>query len=469
MARSRNRQADAVTAALRAFLADQPEIDALRVAFSGGRDSTVLLHALARLDSGRGLTAMHVHHGLHEHAQAQAEHCRRFAARLGVDCEVRRIQVPGGSGEGLEAAARRLRYQSLAEGLSIGSCVLTAHHAGDQAETFLLAALKGSGPSGLAAMPPLRALGLGWLGRPLLGVGAAAIAAYAQAQDLKWVEDPSNRDTRFDRNYLRRRILPLLTQRFPVEPRLGAAAGLQAEAVEVLEGLLDPILDRLYGPVPWTLRMDAFLRQPPGRRSWLLRRFLERAGAPAPRRGPLLEFLRQLAEARPDSSPGLQWSGCSLRTYRGVLYLLRAGELAQPAPPGTLLDWPSGAPEMTLPDGRVLTTAELRAVGIHSGEGVRIGFRQGGEVLRTPGGRRSLKTLMQARGIPPWQRPRVPLVRLGDEWVAALWQHAERSPDRSACDHSPAAAVMPRRRGPVAAPADGRRESGSARAPSDSD
>ncbi|AHE98057.1 tRNA lysidine(34) synthetase TilS [Thioalkalivibrio paradoxus] len=464
MARSRNRPADTVTAALRTFLADHPEIDTLRVAFSGGRDSTVLLHALACLDSGRTLTAMHVHHGLHEHAQAQAEHCQRFAAQIGVTCDVRRIRVPQDSAEGLEAAARDARYQVLVERMSTNSCVLTAHHAGDQAETFLLAALKGSGPYGLAAMRPLRRLGPCWLGRPLLGVGAAAVAAYAREQHLNWVEDPSNRDTRFDRNYLRRQVLPVLGPRFAVEPRLGGAARLQAEAVEVLEGLLDPIVERLGGPAPGTLRVGGFLDQPPERRSWLLRRFLERAGVPAPRRGPLREFLRQLAEAGPDSSPVLQWNGSSLRSYRGLLYLLGAGEPGPPPPPGTLLDWPRGAPQMTLPDGRVLTVADLRAAGIRSSEGLRIGFRQGGEVLHTPAGRRSLKTLMQARGIPPWQRARVPLVRLNDEWVAALWSHAPGTPD-PAVEH----AALPVRPEFGAAPAEACGESGGSGAQRDSE
>jgi tRNA(Ile)-lysidine synthase len=422
MALSRKPGPDPVEVALTRFLEDHPDCAGLRVAFSGGRDSTVLLHALARLERGRSAVAIHVHHGLHPLADAQADHCRRFAAGLGLRFEVREVRLTGSPEEGVEAAARRLRYEALSQGGDPGDCVLTAHHATDQAETFLLAALKGSGPAGLAAMPRLRRLGAGWLGRPLLQVPGESIAAYALQHGLRWVEDPSNEDTRFDRNFVRREVLPVLASRFPVARRLGAAADLQAEVIEVLDGLLDPLLDALSGPVAGSLDLVAMLAHPAVRRPWLLRRFVVRSGGSLPRRGPLLEFLRQLAEAGAEASPALHWDGLSLRTYRGVLYLLRASGNGSAPSSGEAIDWPDGASTLTLPDGRLLTARQLREAGVGCSGGVQIDFRRGGETLRTGGARRALKTLMQERGIPPWRRAEIPLVRVRGELVAVLWE-----------------------------------------------
>ena len=421
MAPSRKPGSDPVEVALTRFLEDYPDCTGLRVAFSGGRDSTVLLHALARLERGRAVVAIHVHHGLHPLADAQAAHCRRFAAALDLGFQLREVHVPGSPEQGVEGAARRLRYQALAEGAGWGDCILTAHHATDQAETFLLAALKGSGPAGLAAMPRMRRLGAGWLGRPLLAVPVEMIAAYAGRHGLQWVEDPSNEDTRFDRNFVRREVLPVLSRRFPVARRLGAAADLQAEVTQVLDGLLDPLLDSLIGPVADSLDLTGLLGQPDVRRSWLLRRFIIGAGGSLPRRAPLLEFLRQIAEAGGDASPALHWDGFSLRTYQGALYLLRGAGHDEASPIGMPIDWPDGAAALTLPDGRVLTAQLLREAGVHSRCGVQIAFRRGGETLRQGGLRRSLKTLMQERGIPPWRRAGIPLVRVNGELAAVLW------------------------------------------------
>lgn len=422
MAPSRKPEPESVAGALRLFLRQYPEIGRLRVAVSGGRDSIVLLHAVAAQDPERRALPLHIHHGLHPLADRQAEHSRRFAAALGYACEVRAIRVPERPREGVEAAARRLRYQALAEGASSDDCILTAHHATDQAETFLLAALKASGPSGLSAMPELRRLEPCWLGRPLLDVPGSAVAAYAAARDLRWIEDPTNEDLRFDRNFLRREVLARLATRFPAEQRLARAAELQAEVVAVLDGLLDPLLDSLQGPQPDSLDLRQFSAQPATRRPWLLRRFLERAGANAPRGTPMLEFLRQLDEAGPDRYPALHWEGHALRSHRGVLYLLEPADAGAQRMPPEGIAWPAGARDLLLPDGRVLTLQELEHAGVVDAGGVRVCFRQGGESLRqVDGTRRSLKNLMQERGIPPWRRSRVPLIERHGELVAVLW------------------------------------------------
>jgi tRNA(Ile)-lysidine synthase len=424
MVPSRKPGPDPVTAALEAFLEQHPGFTHLRVAFSGGRDSTVLLHALAALEYGGKLIPIHVHHGLHPEADIQAAHCLQVASGLGLCCVIRTIKLPDSPDEGLEAAARHLRYQALSEAAGPRDCVLAAHHATDQAETFLLAAMKGSGPAGLAAMPSLRRLGDSWLGRPLLAVAGQAIAAYAERHRLHWVEDPTNLDTRFDRNFIRQELLPGMSRRFPVDDRLGVAAGLQGEVIGVLDGLLDPLLDELSGSSPGTLDLVGFLSHPAERRSWLLRRFIVRCGARAPRRAPLLEFLRQLVEAGAEARPALHWDGFSLRIHRATLYLVRERETVPFATAGETFDWAPGADSLVLPDGTRLSVTQLQAAGIAATDGVQICFRQGGEWMRMPDGRRrTLKAVLQDLGIPPWQRSRVPLVRVRGELVAVLWTH----------------------------------------------
>jgi tRNA(Ile)-lysidine synthase len=423
MAHSRTPGPDPVESAITEFLTDHSGIRSLRVAFSGGRDSTVLLHALARRPLGHALDVVHVHHGLHPEADAQSRHCREVAQRLGLRCEERRIDVPHAPPEGLEASARRLRYEALMRGLPRDGCVVTAHHALDQAETFLLAALKGSGPSGLSGMPRVRPLGAGWLGRPLLGCSDAQVAAYALRHGLSWIEDPTNTDIRFDRNFLRREILPALSARFPAELRLSAAADLQGEATRALDRLLDRQLQDLGGVDSGSrsLGVAALLEQPSELHGWLLRRFVQRAGLPAPRRGPLLELLRQLRQGGEAAQPELHWAGVSLRCHHRQLHIVESETTEARADGLSAIDWPATEAALDLPDGRRLTRDELEAAGVDPGQPVQIRFRSGGERVNTPSGRRSLKKMMQERGVPRWRRGRLPLVQVGEELVAVLW------------------------------------------------
>ena len=177
----------------------------LCVGFSGGADSTALLHALAQLPQARarGLRAMHVNHGLQQDSEAWAAHCQRFGEAWGVPCEVVCVQIEGGRGEGLEAAARRARHHAFATHLHEGERLVLAHHRDDQVETVLLKLLRGAGPDALGAMHTLRALGHGQLWRPLLGLPRSQLRAYVERHALDFIEDPSNADMNLSRNYLR--------------------------------------------------------------------------------------------------------------------------------------------------------------------------------------------------------------------------------------------------------------------------
>ena len=187
------------------------------VAFSGGIDSTVLLHALSgsRAPLQAEIIAIHVDHGLHPDSRQWAMHCQQFAEQLEVPYISKRITVDDELRSGPEAAARQARYAVLQTLLIDGDCLLSAHHEEDQAETLLLSLMRGSGPAGLAGIGAAQEFGQGRLLRPLLGVSGEAIQDYAQRHELSWIEDPSNADTRFDRNFLRREIMPRLASRWP--------------------------------------------------------------------------------------------------------------------------------------------------------------------------------------------------------------------------------------------------------------
>ncbi|WP_196800078.1 tRNA lysidine(34) synthetase TilS [Thioalkalivibrio thiocyanoxidans] len=403
-----------MTAAVRAFLQDHSGSGALRVAFSGGRDSSVLLHALAQLRPP-GLEAWHVNHGLRPDADAQAAFCVRVAATLDVPLTVREVTVVDDAAEGPEAAARRARYAALREGLAERDLILTAQHADDQAETFLLAALRGSGPDGLQGMRTMRREGDTWLGRPLLEVPGEAIADYARVAGLDWYDDPSNKDARFDRNFLRREILPRLAERFPVHASLARCARWQQEAVDRLAGLEEQLPDDSPLPVAALAGLDAA-----GRRA-RMRAWLRAQGLRPPGHARLEEFGRQLETHGPDRSPELRWADGWMGVYRGMIYA-ESPDVTRPAPVD-VIHWPSGQAHLTLPNGRVLERKSLEALDVGPEEELEVGFRQGGETVVTPAGRRPLKKLLQERGVPPWVREHLPLVRRRRDGyvVAILW------------------------------------------------
>ena len=411
---------DPVRAALTRFLRDHPGLHTLRIAFSGGRDSTVLLHAAADLGLP-GLEAMHVDHALRADSEAQAAHCRQVAAALGVPFRSCRLPPLEVAADGVEAAARAARYQRLREGLDGDGVILTAQHADDQAETFLLAALRGSGPEGLKAMAPLRREGQTWLGRPLLAVSAAEVAEAAEAMGLAWYDDPSNTDTRYDRNFLRHEVMPLLRGRFAVPHGLCRAAGWQRETAEHLERYFGARLEAVQADDPRTLSRRRLLQLADPERRGVLRLWLRRLGRRPPGRERLEEFLRQLTAAGEAATPRLEWPEGVVRVYRDRI---DAGGSAPPQPPASQ-PWPVDQDQLRLATGARLSRSRLPGLGIAADTELEVVYRRGGEVVRTAAGRRPLKKLMQERGIPPWQRDRIPLLRRpGGEILAVLWDAA---------------------------------------------
>ena len=387
------------------------------VAFSGGLDSTVLLHALAKSRRFTRLLAVHVDHQLHAESAIWAAQAQAEAASFGVDCRVDRVTPEVTAGQGIEAAARVARYAALAERLEPGDWLVTAHHLDDQAETLLLNLLRGSGPDGLAAMPEYRAFAAGWLVRPLLDVSRDELAACAASSDLRWSDDPGNAEIDFDRNYLRHEILPRLALRWPdAARRLARTVERQQEASQLLGEIgADDIAQ---SGAAGRLQVDVLAALSAPRRRNALRTAIRHAGLPMPPRNALLAIDNELLPAREDGTPLVRWPGGEARRYRGILYLDKP--LGEP-PDGEFAF--SGA-TLRLPDGLgSLVLEECGEPGIRPelvARGLTVRWRAGGETLRvTPGGpTRALRKLLQEASIVPWMRDRLPLIYAGDDLVA---------------------------------------------------
>ncbi len=393
------------------------------VAYSGGVDSHVLLHALCAQTAERGarLTAVHVNHGLHAHAADWARHCAEVCRQLGVPLQVLRVDAGARPGESPEAAARRARYRALAEWLPKEAVLLSGQHRDDQAETVLLQLFRGAGARGLAAMPAIAPLGAGRLARPLLGCSRAEILAYARRHRLQWIEDPSNADIRYDRNLLRQQLLPAIRQRWRgVDKALVRAARLQADQAElatVLAGL-DLAHCEIEGQ-PDQLRAPALQSLARARQRNLLRHWIEANQLPLPAEAIIDQIIDSLLEARPDAGPVVHWSGAEVRRYRQRLYIM------PPLPrwdPGLRLPWDPRQPLALPAAGGTLRAAYVSGQGLRAPAHtqLQVGFRQGGETLQPAGraGHHSLKKLFQEWRVPPWRRTRVPLVFYGNALAA---------------------------------------------------
>jgi len=389
----------------------QPDA-ALVVAFSGGLDSTVLLHQLwcwQQQHPQSRLRALHVHHGLSPNADCWADHCLALCQQWQLPCGILRVSVDG-SQNGIEAAARTARYQALSAALQPGEVLLTAQHLDDQCETFLLALKRGSGPAGLAAMPLSRSLGANTLLRPLLNQSRQALEAYASTHQLVWIEDESNQDLRYDRNFLRQRLLPELSRRWPHFPEATArSAALCSEQEQLLDELLAGQLADLRQP-DGSLHFPPLMGMSELRANALLRRWIAGQGGVMPSRDALKRIREEVMASREDAQPRLQFGQAELRRYRQQLYWLpllsslRDRELV----------WPDLCQPLALPQN-LGTLRASQSVSLlrypQPDEQVSVRFQAQGYVhLVGRSGGRQMKKLWQELQVPPWQRERLPLI-----------------------------------------------------------
>jgi len=380
------------------------------VACSGGMDSVVLAHALARLarEAGCSLRMIHVDHGLHADSASWSARCVDFATSLDVPIVIEQATVVQRD-EGLEAAARNARYERFRSVMRDGEAIALAHHADDQAETILLKLLRGAGPEGLGGMRAMRPFGRGFLWRPLLDLPRAVLSEYAHANNLSWIDDPSNADTRLRRNFLRHEILPKLTERWPdTAVALAHSAAWTRAAADHIDSEARTALKRLRGG-PSQLNWRDWLDLSDAMRDAVLRLWLRELNLPPPAFFHVAEIERQLRDAAPDRSPCIRWAGCEIRRYRDFIYAM--SPLAADSDWET--EWSGG--ELRLPDG---TTLSLQGDATLAAP-LRVRNRRGGERIKPAGHahHRDVRLLLQEFGVPPWTRVHLPLIFEGNELV----------------------------------------------------
>jgi tRNA(Ile)-lysidine synthase len=411
---------------------------AVCVAFSGGADSTALLAALAQLRRPPlKVRALHVDHRLHPHSARWAAHCRRVARALEVPLQVRTANVARARGESLEAAARAARYQLLAAALGKDEALVTAHHEDDQLETVLLQLLRGAGLAGIAAMPAMASFARGALVRPLLPWSRTELSAWVRSQGLDWIEDPGNSELRLDRNYLRRRVLPLIRERWPAAAAtVTRAARHAAEAQRLLDALGAADAARAsFGAMLSAKRLRAL---PPERRRNALRFWITSAGHLAPPASRLEEIAGPLLQARADAQPFVRWEGTLLQRQADLLSLHAASGVTEPAAarpaapalPREEITWPwrrRRTCALPAPGGKLTLKHDARGpldlAALPATLTVRA--RRGGERLRPVRGgpRRALKSLLQEARVPVGERARLPLIFAAGTLIAVadLW------------------------------------------------
>lgn len=351
-------------------------------------DSHVLLHLLAELraDSVRKLTAIHIDHGLSPQSREWSQHCTDICEQLGVPLIVERVSVQAGD-KGLEDAAREARYRALVKHVSPSDVLITAHHRDDQVETVLLHLVRGTGAHGLAGMAPVREFAEGLHIRPLLELGRSKIEDYALSQNLQWVNDASNEDTSFSRNYMRHEIVPKLRAHWPgVEQVIGRSAGHAAAAVELLQQIAteDWQQCRLTGSsdlnlVACNVLSDTRLRN-------LLRFWVHQSGLALPATRHIDEVVRQIRKPSATGRAIISWPGATCCRYRDCLTLQPHLETIEN---DYDIEWDTARPMTIAAIGVMVTAASTKGRGLSvvrlNGAKIRLRNRRGGEVLRPVG------------------------------------------------------------------------------------
>ena len=413
------------------------------VALSGGLDSTVLLKALTGLGRKKAvLRAVHIDHGLHDDSKSWSDGCASLCQRLGVSYDSLAVNIPRDKGLSLEAQAREARYRAIAKQLDRGEILMVAQHADDQMETVLLQLLRGAGPAGLAAMPELAPFADGWLCRPLLSNTRAELASYANTNKLNWQEDPSNLDTAFDRNYIRRRVIPVLLERWPsASATMSRSARHCAEVAELIDDLAVLDLAQLVDGERLSTTGLSALSQ--ARQRNVVRCWLRKSGFSVPDSRRLQSILDNVVAAADDAAPEVLWNGVAVRRYRQYLHVMDDDTSTTAFEKAPRQSWDiSGSLDLGTAGRLVLERCEAgsaeQTLDLERLEGrlLNVRWRVGGERIRI-GGRKnskSLKKLLQEAGVLPWMRKQIPLIYDGDRLLAVgdLWVCADAVAEKGA-------------------------------------
>jgi len=409
-----------------------PNIQRLVIAYSGGVDSHVLLDMAVQVQQlhQRPIKIIHVHHGLSQYANDWANHVEQVAQAYNVDYVIKRVSVNQQQAS-LEDAARQARYQAINQELVIGDVLLLAHHQQDQAETFLLRLMRGSGVTGLAAMKdsnvvPFNQLNIpAW--RPLLTVNKSQILAYAQQRQLNWIEDDSNTDERLNRNYLRHQVIPTLQQRWPqTVERVSAASQRLQEAEQLLQDLAAIDYQQVKDKSN-SLNISRLAELSEARRHNVLRYWLQQLGFNLPEYQQLSKLWTEVCLAKEDAQPMYYWPHVEVRRYRQQLFAMsplnnfnRDEQI-----------WVNKQQAIHLSTGELIEPQQIQALikaeYWQTGQ-ISIRYRQGGEKIRPVG--RQHHHDGQRRGVPVSRRQVMGEAAGGGKWgvAAAGWVAAAALP-----------------------------------------
>lgn len=406
------------TSSLNAWLSTLPHKTRLLLAYSGGMDSEVLLHLLQgalKAFPQFALKAIHVHHNLHPDATKWAQQCRHRCEAAHTDFELKYCHVAR-QGEGLEAAARTARYAALYSEMDQHTVLVTAHHQSDQVETVLLNLCRGAGVLGLAAMPSVKALQVGSHHRPLLAFTRDQLLAYANVHDLTWLDDPSNQDTQYDRNFIRHEILPRLKTRWPqVEDTIASASQhcAQADAALAAHAPQIPSAPVCFQNEQARLDLHTYHTLSAYWQRYTLRAWIQTQLKTLPSSDQIERIIQEVIGARPDASPQLKLGDVWLGRHQHQLVLFQPFTMPDPA---TVIDLHAEDLDLNTVYGIQIIALPTEAFD----QRLTIRFRGIGKRFH-PAGRahsQTLKKLMQGWGIPPWLRAQIPLLYHGEQLIA---------------------------------------------------
>lgn len=393
---------NAITEALQQCCAELKSDARIWVAFSGGLDSSVLLHALVSIIPqfpNRHLTAIHIDHQLQEGSHNWASHCADVCQQLGVEYQLLRVEVASDQGLGPEQAARLARYGALEQLIGEGEFLFTAHHQNDQAETLILQLLRAGGLEGLAAMPVSKVFGKGTHLRPFLDLPRDLLEAYAHQHQLSWIEDPTNQELEYRRNFVRHKLLPMISTVWPGASQLiSQSSRYLSSNLSLLNDYLNKDLEQLL-LAPDVLSIAELATHSEDKQRHLLRHWYSSLGLSRPGESKLNLIIKEVIQARPDATPELRWQNSLLTRSRELLILLPDWndypEQRLQLNYEQRMDTPFWEWELTLPAG--IDAGDCR---VEYGD-YQVSYQQHGIS-------RKLKILYKARGIAKYLRPLIP-------------------------------------------------------------
>lgn len=393
---------------LHLFLKSLTPATRLCVAYSGGVDSHVLLHALHALQSQHDFTlrAVHIHHQLNPNADQWQQHAINTCLALCIPLDAHAININAEKGDSIEEKARVARYAYFAEVLQEGEMLCTAHHEDDQAETFLLQLLRGAGPKGLAAMPALTAFAKGKHARPLLNTTREAILQYAAENKLHWIEDDSNTNTQFDRNFLRHNILPLLKKRYPAAAAtIARSANHCASTQHLFEDYLKQDISQVKGELPHTLSRKKLAQFTVEKQYYLFRMWMQENNIQPPNKAQLSQ-IQHFVNARQDAESEVNWGIYSARFYRDNIFIAHSDFFKPAAESENLWD---GKTILKLPEGELSLSPNGPLSARILEKPLTVRFRTTHD---------SHKKIFQNANIPTWQRWQLPFIYIEHDLVA---------------------------------------------------